>query len=152
MPRKQYDAKLLTESGKRVGAKKTSDSVHLKHIGPNVSQSGLGGVRFISHDAFNAGHSFQPYPFNTGLEERLYGGKEHKIMDTRGAPNRVRMNSENLQKMVRSTVGHAYDLANPEKGRVGQKHKDNTIKGSLLGRFATQPCTYGQVPFTGRFF
>ena len=152
MPRKQYDAKLLTESGKRVGAKKTSDSVHMKHIGPNVSQGGLSGVRFISHDAFNAGHSFQPYPFNTGLESRLYSGKEHQIMNTHGSPHRVRMNSENLQKMVKSTVGNAYNLANPGKSRVGPKHKDNTIKGSLLGKVATQPERYGMVPYVGRFF
>jgi len=152
MPRKQYDAKLLTESGKRMASKKHHESVHLKHIGPNVSQSGLGGVRFISHDAFNAGHSFQPYPFNTGLESRLYSGKEHQIMDTHGSPNRVRMNSENLQKMVKSTVGNAYNLANPGKSRVGPKHKDNTIKGSLLGHVATQPERYGMVPYAGRFF
>jgi len=152
MPRKQYDAKLLTESGKRMASKKTSDSVHLKHIGPNVSQGGLSGVRFISHDAFNAGHSFQPYPFDRGLESRLYGGVERQIMNTHGAPNRVGMNSENLQKMVKSTVGHAYVLANPGREKVGPKHKDNTVKGSLLGKVATQPERYGQVPYSGRFF
>jgi hypothetical protein len=62
------------------------------------------------------------------------------------------MASENLQKMVASTVGNAYNLANPGHGRVGQKHKDNTIKGSLLGSVATQPCRYGQVPYVGRFY
>lgn len=151
MPRKQ-DLAHLTESGKRVGAKKHYESVHMKHIGPNVSQSGLGGVRFISHDAFNAGHSFQPYPFDRGLERRLYGNVERQITNTHGAPHPVRMNSENLQKMVKSTVGNAYNLANPGKSKVGPKHKDNTIKGSLLGKVATQPERYGMVPYAGRFF
>lgn len=151
MPRKQ-DLAHLTESGKRMGAKKHHESVHMKHIGPNISQSGLGGVRFISHDAQNAGHSFQPYPFDRGLERRLYGNVERQITNTHGAPHRVGMNSENLQKMVKSTVGNAYNLANPGKSKVGQKHKDNTIKGSLLGKVATQPERYGQVPYAGRFF
>ena len=133
-------------------ASKKGNSVHLKHIAPDVSQGGLTGVRFIAHEAQSAGHVFQPYPFNKGLENRLYGGVEKQIMDTRGAPNRVRMNSENLQKMVKSTVGNAYNLANPGKSRVGPKHKDNTIKGSLLGKVATQPERYGMVPYAGRFF
>jgi hypothetical protein len=150
-PRK-YDAKMMTVSGKQVAEKKHFESVHLKHIGPNVSQGGLSGVRFISHDAQNAGHSFQPYPFDRGLESRLYGGLERQIMNTRGSPNRVGMNSENLQKMVKSTVGNAYNLANPGKGRVGQAHKNNTVKGSLLGKVATQPECYGQVPYVGRFY
>lgn len=152
MPRKQYDAKLLTESGKRMEAKKHHESIHLKHIAPDVSQGGLTGVRFISHEARSAGHIFQPYPFNKGLERRLYGGLESQLMNTRGAPHPVGMNSENLRKMVASTVGNAYNLANPGAGRVGQKHKSNTVKGSLLGRVATQPERYGQVPYAGRFF
>lgn len=153
MPRK-YDSKLMTESGKRVAVKKHHEakSVHLKHIVPDVSQGGLTGVRFISHDAQNAGHSFQPYPFDRGLERRLYGSVEKQITNTLGEPNAVRMKSENLQKMVKSTVGNAYNLANPGKGPVGVAHKDNTIKGSLLGKVATQPCRYGQVPYVGRFF
>jgi hypothetical protein len=152
MPRKQYDAKLLTESGKRVASKKHHESVHMKHIGPNVSQGGLSAVRFVSHDAFNAGHTFQPYPFDRRLESRLYGGVEKQIMNTHGAPHRVGMNSENLRKMVESTVGNAYNLANPGHDKVGPKHKDNTVKGSLLGKVATQPERYGMVPYAGRFF
>jgi hypothetical protein len=151
MPRKQ-DLAHLTESGKRLGAKKHHESKHLKHITPDVSQGGLTGVRFVAHDAQGAGHLFQPYPFNTGLEDRLYGGHERQLMDTHGAPHRVGMASENLRKMVKSTVGNAYNLANPGKGPVGAKHHDNTVKGSLLGHVATQPRRYGQVPFTGRFF
>jgi len=153
-PRKEYDAKMMTVSAKLLGAKKHHESVHMKHIMPNVSQGGLTGVRFISHDDQNAGHSFQPYPFDRGLERRLYGGVEKQIMDTSGAPNRVGMNSENLRKMVKSTVGNAYNLANPGKGPVGQMHKDNTVKGSLLGfKSATVPCRVGgQVPYPGRFF
>jgi hypothetical protein len=158
-PRKEYDAKMMTVSAKLVGAKKHHEvkkhheSVHLKHIGPNISQGGLSGVRFISHDAMNAGHVFQPYPFNKGLERRIYGGQEHQLLNTHGAPHPVRMNSENLRKMVESTVGNAYNLANPGKGRVGQAHKDNTVKGSLLGfKSATVPERMGQVPYAGRFF
>ena len=153
MPRKQYDSKFMTESGKRMASKKTSDSAHLKHIGPNISQGGLGGVRFISHDEQNAGHSFQPYPFDRGLESRLHGGVEKQITNTLGDPHRVRMNSENLQKMIKSTVGNAYNLANPGKSKVGQKHKSNTMKGSLLGfHSATVPERFGQVPYAGRYF
>lgn len=149
MPRKQYD---LTESGKRLAANKHHESKHLKHIMPDVSQGGLTGVRFISHEAQSSGHLFQPYPFNKGLERRLYGGLEQQIKNTHGSPNRVGMASENLRKLVESTVGNAYNLANPGKGPVGQKHKDNTVKGSLLGRVATQPERYGQVPYVGRFY
>jgi hypothetical protein len=128
-------------------------SVHLKHIVPDLSQGGLTGVKFIAHEAQSAGHVFQPFPFNKGVESRLYGGVEHQIVNTHGEPHRVRMNSENLQKMVESTVGNAYNLANPGKGRVGQAHKDNTIKGSLLGfKSATVPERMGQVPYPGRFF
>ena len=153
MPRKQYDPKLLTESGKRLESKKHHESKHLKHIMPDVSQGGLTGVRFISHEAQSAGHLFQPYPFNKGLEGRLYGGVEKQIMHTHGSPNRVGMASENLQKMVKSTVGNAYNLANPGAGRVGSKHKDNTVKGSLLGfKSATMPERMGQVPYVGRFY
>jgi hypothetical protein len=71
---------------------------------------------------------------------------------TLGSPHPVGMKSENLQKMVKSTVGNAYNLANPGKGPVGRKHRDNTVKGSLLGHVATQPERYGQVPYAGRFF
>lgn len=153
MPRKQYDPKLLTESGKRLEGKKHHESKHLKHITPDLSQGGLTGVRFISHDAQNAGSVFQPYPFNRGLESRLYGNVEHQVMNTLGSSHRVGMASENLQKMVESTVGNAYNLANPGKGRVGPKHKSNTMKGSLLGfKSATMPERMGQVPYVGRFF
>jgi len=151
MPRK-HEVEHLTEMGKRLGAKKHHESKHLKHIMPDVSQGGLTGVRFISHDSQNAGHTFQPYPFNKGVESRIYGGVEHQILHTSGEPHPVRMRSENLQKMVKSTVGNAYNLANPGHGHVGAKHKDNTVKGSLLGRVATQPSRYGQVPYPGRFF
>jgi hypothetical protein len=156
MPRK-HEVEHLTEMGKRLGAKKHHEkkhheSKHLKHIMPDVSQGGLTGVRFISHDSQNAGHTFQPYPFNKGVESRIYGGVEHQILHTLGDPHPVRMRSENLQKMVKSTVGNAYNLANPGHGHVGAKHKDNTVKGSLLGRVATQPSRYGQVPYPGRFF
>lgn len=153
MPRREYDAKALTDSEKRLAGKKHHESKHLKHITPDLSQGGLTGVRFISHDAQNAGSVFQPYPFNKGVERRLYGGVEHQVMNTLGTPNRVGMASQNLQKMVESTVGNAYNLANPGKGRVGPKHKSNTVKGSLLGfKSATNPERMGQVPFTGRFF
>ena len=151
MSRKQ-DLAHLTESGKRLGAKKHHVSKHLKHIAPDVSQGGLTGVRFVAHEAQSSGHLFQPYPFNKGLEDRLYGGHERQLVETHGAPHRVGMASENLRKMVKSTVGNAYNLANPGQGRVGQKHKNNTVKGSLLGHVATQPERYGQVPFSGRFF
>lgn len=151
MPRK-LDLAHLTESGKRVGAKKHHESKHLKHIMPDVSQGGLTGVKFVAHDAMNAGTTFQPYPFDKGLESRLYGGHERQLLDTHGAPHRVGMASENLRKMVASTVGNAYNLANPGQGRVGQKHKDNTVKGSLLGHVATQPERYGQIPYVGRFY
>jgi hypothetical protein len=129
-------------------------SVHLKHIVPDLSQGGLTGVKFIAHEAQSAGHVFQPFPFHNGLEKRLYGGVEHQIVNTRGEPHRVRMNSENLQKMVESTVGNAYNLANPGHDKVGPAHKDNTVKGSLLGfKSATEPCRVGgQVPYAGRFF
>ena len=151
MPRK-YDAKHLTESGKRLEAKKHHESKHLKHIMPDVSQGGLTGVRFVAHEAMSAGHLFQPYPFNKGVEDRLYGGHESQLVNTHGAPHRVGMGSENLQKMVKSTVGNAYNLANSGNIKVGPKHRDNTVKGSLLGRFATQPERYGQVPYAGRFY
>lgn len=153
-PRKASHHLSLTESGKRLEAKKHHEakSVHMKHIVPDVSQGGLTGVRFISHDAQNAGHTFQPYPFNKGIEKRIYGGVEHQITHTLGDPHAVRMRSENLQKMVKSTVGNAYNLANPGKGHVGAAHKDNTVKGSLLGKVATQPERYGQVPYAGRFY
>lgn len=148
MPRKQYDAKQLTDSSKRL-----EKSKHLKHIVPDVSQGGLTGVRLISHEAQSSGHLFLPYPFNKGVERRLFGGVEHQVANTLGSPNRVGMASENLQRMVKSTVGNAYNLANPGKGRVGQKHKSNTVKGSLLGfKSATMPQTMGQVPYAGRFF
>jgi hypothetical protein len=152
MSRKQ-DLSHLTESGKRKGAKKHHESKHLKHITTDMSQGGLTGVRFISHEAQSAGHLFQPYPFNKGLEDRLYGGHEQQLLNTHGSPHRVRMNSENLQKMVASTVGNAYNLANPGQSKVGPKHKDNTVKGSLLGfKSATEPCRMGQVPYVGRFY
>lgn len=153
-PRKEYNAKSMTVSAKLSGAKKHHESPHLKHIVPNMSQGGLSGVRFISHDAQNAGHTFQPYPFDRGLERRLYGGVERQIKNTHGSPNPVGMNSENLRKMVESTVGNAYNLANPGKGRVGQAHKDNTVKGSLLGfKSATVPERVGgQIPYSGRFY
>jgi hypothetical protein len=151
MPRKQ-DLAHLTESGKRLGAKKHHESKHLKHIMPDVSQGGLTGVKFVAHEAMSAGHLFQPYPFNKGLEDRLYGGHESQVVNTHGAPHRVGMASENLRKMVASTVGNAYNLANAGHEKVGPKHRDNTVKGSLLGRFATQPERYGQVPYVGRFY
>ena len=152
MSRKQ-DLSHLTESGKRIGSKKHHESKHLKHIMPDISQGGLTGVKFISHEAQSAGHLFQPYPFNKGLEDRLYGGHESQILNTHGSPHPVRMNSENLRKMVKSTVGNAYNLANPGQDRVGRKHKDNTIKGSLLGfKSATVPERMGQVPYVGRFY
>lgn len=148
MPRKQYDAKQLTDSAKRL-----EKSKHLKHIVPDVSQGGLTGVRLISHEATSAGELFLPYPFNKGVERRLYGGVERQVVNTLGSPNRVGMASENLRRMVRSTVGNAYNLANSGNIRPGPKHKDNTIKGSLLGfKSATMPQTMGQVPFSGRFF
>jgi len=153
MPRKQYDAEQLTDSAKRLSSKKHYESKHLKHIVPDMSQGGLTGVRLISHEAQSAGHVFQPYPFNKRVENRLYGGVESQITHTRGSPNRVGMASENLQKMVQSTVGNAYNLANPTKGPVGPKHKDNTVKGSLLGfKSATMPERMGQVPYVGRFY
>jgi hypothetical protein len=151
MPRKHH-AKDLTESGKHLSSKKHHESKHFNHIKPDVSQGGLTGVRFIAHEAQSAGHLFQPYPFNKGLEKRIYGGKEHQIMHTLGSPHPAMYGSQNLQKMVKSTVGNAYNLANPGKGPVGAKHKDNTVRGSLLGRVATQPERYGQVPYAGRFF
>jgi hypothetical protein len=132
---------------------KKGESKHLKHIMPDLSQGGLTGVKFISHEAQSAAHLFQPYPFNKGLEDRLYGGHESKLINTHGEPHRVRMNSENLQKMVASTVGNAYNLANVGHDKVGHKHKDNTMKGSLLGfKSATVPERMGQVPYAGRFY
>ena len=145
MPRKH---ELATESEKRVYGKK-----HHERLQVDMSQGGLTGVRFISHDSQNAGHVFQPSPFNSGLESRLYGGVEHQITNTLGDPHRVRMKIENLQKMVQSTVGNAYNLANAGHVRVGKKHKDNTMKGSLLGfHSATVPERMGQVPYAGRYF
>ena len=153
MPRKPYDAKLLTESGKRMESKKHHDSVHLKHIAPDVSQGGLTGVRFISHEARSAGNTFLPYPFNKGVESRIYGGVESQITNTLGSPKRVGMAYENLQKMVKSTVGNAFNLANPGAVRVGPKHKSNTVRGSLLGfKSATMPERLGMVPYAGRYF
>jgi len=152
MPRK-HDVEHLTDSGKRLGVKKHHESKHMKHIVPDVSQGGLTGVHFISHDAQNAGHTFQPYPFNKGVESRIYGGVEHQILHTLGDPHAVRMRSENLQKMVKSTVGNAYNLANPGHDTVGRKHRDNTVKGSLLWfKSATVPERMGQVPYAGRFY
>jgi hypothetical protein len=120
---------------------------------PDMSQGGLTGVKFIAHEAQSASHLFQPYPFNVGLENRLYGGVEHQILNTHGSPHPVRMKSENLQKMVQSTVGNAYNLANPDHGKVGPKHKNTTVKGSLLGfKSATVPERFGMVPFAGRFY
>jgi hypothetical protein len=117
---------------------------------PDVSQGGLTGVRLVSHGAYSV---FQPSPFNRGLESRLFGGVERQITSTLGDPHRVRMNSENLQKMVKSTVGNAYNLANVGHDRVGKKHRDNTMKGSLLGfHSATVPERFGQVPYAGRYF
>ena len=110
MPRKQYDAKQLTDSAKHL-----QKSKHLKHIVPDISQGGLTGVRLISHEAQSSGHLFLPYPFNKGVERRLFGGVEHQVINTLGSPNRVGMASENLQRMVKSTVGNAYNLANPGK-------------------------------------
>lgn len=151
MPRK-YDAKHLTDSGKRLEAMK-GESKHLRHIMPDLSQGGLTGVKFISHEAQSAGHLFQPYPFNKGLEDRLYGGHERQVMNTHGSPHRVGMASENLRKMVASTVGNAFNLANAGSERVGHSHKDNTIKGSLLGfKSATKAERFGMIPYTGRFF
>jgi hypothetical protein len=55
--------------------------------------------------------------------------------------------------MVKSTVGNAYNLANPGHEKVGPKHKSNTVKGSLLGfKSATMPERFGQIPYAGRFF
>jgi hypothetical protein len=134
-------------------ASKKGESKHLKHIVPDLSQGGLTGVKFISHEAQSAGHLFQPYPFNKGLESRLYGGHESQIVNTHGTPHPVRMNSENLQKMVASTVGNAYNLANAGHVKIGPKHKSNTVKGSLLGfKSATKPECYGMVPYAGRFY
>jgi hypothetical protein len=134
-------------------SKKHHESVHLKHIMPDVSQGGLTGVRFISHEARSAGNTFLPYPFNRGVESRIYGGVERQITNTLGSPNRVGMASENLQRMVKSTVGNAFNLANPGAGRVGRKHKDNTVRGSLLGfKSATMPERFGQVPYVGRYY
>jgi hypothetical protein len=148
MPRKD-----MTESGKRLASKKHHESVHLKHIKPDVSQGGLTGVRFIAHEAQSSAHTFLPYPFDKGVESRLYGGHEKQLLNTHKDTHRVRMNSENLRKMVASTVGNAYNLANPMQSKVGPKHRDNTVKGSLLGfKSATVPERMGQVPYAGRFF
>jgi hypothetical protein len=149
MPRKYESAKSMTESEKRIQGKK-----HHESLRPDVSQGGLTGVRFVSHNAQSSSTAFQPSPFNSGLESRLFGGVERQITDTLGDPKRVRMNSENLQKMVQSTVGNAYNLANAGSERVGPKHRDNTMKGSLLGfKSATVPQRVGgQVPYAGRYF
>ena len=138
----------VTESEKRIHGKK-----HHESLRPDMSQGGLTGVRFVSHNAQSSSTAFQPYPFNTALESRLYGNVERQITNTLGDPSRVRMNSENLQRMVQSTVGNAYNLANVGNVKVGRKHKSNTMKGSLLGfKSATVPERFGQVPFAGRYF
>lgn len=147
MPRK-YEP--VTDSEKRLSMKKHHEG---KRLRPDVSQGGLTGVRFVSHNAQSSSTAFQPSPFNTGLESRLFGGVERQITNTLGDPNRVRMNSENLQKMVKNTVGNAYNLANVGHDKVGKKHRDNTMKGSLLGfKSATVPERMGQVPYAGRYF
>ena len=149
----------MTESEKRLHGKKHHESKHheskhSRHLVPNLSQGGLSGVHFVSHESQSAGHIFQPYPFNKGMESRLYGGMEHQIIHGIGHPHPVRMRSENLQKMIKSTVGNAYNLANVGHDKqVGKKHKDNTVKGSLLGfHSATQAERMGQVPYAGRFY
>ena len=138
----------VTESEKRIHGKK-----HHESLRPDMSQGGLTGVRFVSHNAQSSSTAFQPYPFNTDLESLIYGNVERQITNTLGDPSRVRMNSENLQRMVQSTVGNAYNLANVGNVKVGRKHKSNTMKGSLLGfKSATVPERFGQVPFAGRYF
>jgi len=152
MPRKQDLSKYIamTDSEKRLQGKKHYEG---KRLMPDVSQGGLTGVRFVSHNAQGSRTAFQPSPFNSGLESRLFGGVERQIKNTRGDPHRVGMNSQNLQKMVKSTVGNAYNLANAGNQRVGKKHRDNTMKGSLLGfHSATVPERFGQVPYSGRYF
>ena len=152
MPRKQDLSKYIamTDSEKRLMSKKHHEG---KRLMPDVSQGGLTGVRFVSHNAQSSSTAFQPGPFNRGLESRLFGGVERQITNTLGDPHRVRMKTENLQKMVQSTVGNAYNLANVGNQRVGKKHRDNTMKGSLLGfHSATVPERFGQVPYSGRFF
>lgn len=138
----------VTESEKRIHGKK-----HHESLRPDMSQGGLTGVRFVSHNAQSSSTAFQPSPFNTGLESRLFGGVERQITNTLGDPSRVRMSSQNLQRMVKSTVGNAYNLANAGNVKVGPKHRDNTMKGSLLGfKSATVPERFGQVPYAGRYF
>lgn len=140
----------MTDSGKRLSSKKHYEK---SRVVPDMSQGGLTGVRFVAHEAQSSGHTFLPYPFDRGVESRLYGGHEKQILNTRGDSHRVGMNSENLRKMVASTVGNAYNLANPGASKVGPKHRDNTVKGSLLGfKSATVPERFGQVPYAGRFF
>ena len=138
----------VTESEKRIHGKK-----HHELLRPDMSQGGLTGVRFVSHNAQSSSTAFQPGPFNTGLESRLFGGVERQITNTLGDPHRVQMSSQNLQRMIKSTVGNAYNLANAGNVKVGPKHRDNTMKGSLLGfKSATVPERFGQVPYAGRYF
>ena len=148
MPRKYESAKSMTESEKRIHSKKHHEALHV-----DTSQGGLTGVRFVSHNAQSSSTAFQPYPFNTGLESRIYGNVEKQITNTLGDHHRVQMRTENLQRMVKSTVGNAYNLANAGNVKVGPKHRDNTMKGSLLGfKSATVPERFGQVPYAGRYF
>ena len=100
-----------------------------------------------------AATTFLPYPFSKGQDDRVFGSKMSLISNPTITTHRVPMMSDNLRHMVESTVGNAYNLANhKQESRVGAKHRDNTFKGSLLGKVATQPMRYGQVPYAGRFF
>jgi hypothetical protein len=121
----------------------TARTVNLRY---DTSQGALSG--------YSAATTFLPYPFSKGQDDRIFGTKMNIISNPMVTTNKVPMMSENLRHMVESTVGNAYNLANAgrEKREKAAKHRDNTVKGSLLGKVATQPERYGQVPYAGRFF
>jgi hypothetical protein len=115
---------------------------------PHHSQSGLTKVTLVPQHPYEG---FNPTKFAKGKEDRMFGVHESVVSNTMAdtSPG-VRIN--NLKKMVESTVGDAYNLANSGvlQNTVGYSHHDSIKKGTGgIGPVKTQPERYGQVSYSG---
>ncbi len=148
MPRGVIRAKgvlVHTDSAKVAHAK----PAHLDAAKPHHSQSGLTKVHLVSQHPYEG---FNPPKFASGKEDRMFGVHESVISNTMATTHPEPYKSYNLRRMVESTVGDAYNLANAGvlNHTVGPAHHDSIHKGTGgVGHVKTQPERYGQVPFGG---
>jgi hypothetical protein len=154
MPRGVIRADLKKASGTLVhtdSAKKFMKS-SAEGAKPHHSQSGLTKVNLVSQHPYEG---FNPPRFAAGTENRMFGVHESVVSNTMANTHPEPMRSYNLRRMVESTVGDAYDLANSGvlSNTVGMSHQDSIAKGTGgIGPVKTQPMRYGQVPFGGKKF